>query len=160
MPLERHPRRSVQFRNSTSRGPRRALRVPRLAQGAEKTLLLRCAIEGTYQGTTSRKRTGLRADLTVPRPRAARAVQIDFRRSGLKRFKRGAFPRVCRGKLKPSSRAKLGPNCGLGAPRRATARGAVRDSHRAPRKPVNCGDSSRGCTRARHLETERGREQI
>ena len=70
-----------------------ARRGPRLAQGVEKTLLLRCAIEGTYQDTTSRKRTGRRADLTVPRPRAARAVQIDFRRSGVKRFKRGAFSR-------------------------------------------------------------------
>ena len=109
-----------------------ARRGPRLAQGVEKTLLLRRAIEGTYQGTTSRKRTGLRADLTVPRPRAARAVQIDFRRSAVKRLKRGAFPRVHIGELKPWSRANLVPNCGLGAPRSATARGAVRGSHRAP----------------------------
>ena len=77
--------------------PRGARRSPRLAQGAEKTRQLSCFIEGVYQGTTSRKRTGQRADLTVPRPRAARAVQIDFRRGAIKPVKRGAFSRVHRG---------------------------------------------------------------
>ena len=94
--------------------------------------------------------------MTVPRLRAARAVQIDFRRGAIKRVKRGAFSIVCRGKLKPLSRAKLVPNCGLGAPRRATARGAVRGSQREPRKPFNCGVSSRGCTKARHIRKGRG----
>ena len=76
-----------------------ARRGPRLTQGGEKTLLLRCAMQGTYQGTTSRKRPGLRAELTAPQPRAARAVQIDFRRGAVKPVKRGAFSRVCIGEL-------------------------------------------------------------
>ena len=70
-----------------------ARRCPRLAQGAQETLLLGCVSKDIYQGTTSRKRTGLGADLTVQRPRAVQAVQIDFCPSGLKRFKRGAFSR-------------------------------------------------------------------
>ena len=78
---------------------RGALRGPRLAQGAEKTRQLSCFIEGVYQGTTYPKRTGLRADLTVPRAPAARAVQIDFRRGAVKPVKRGAFSRVCIGEL-------------------------------------------------------------
>ena len=129
-----------------------ARRGPRLAQGAEKTRQLSCFIEGVYQGTTYPKRSGLRADLTVPRPRAALAVQIDFRRGAVKRLKRGAFPRVHIGKLKPWSRAKLVPNCGLGARRRA-ARGAVRGSHRTPRKPFYRGASSRACTKAQHINS-------
>ena len=94
--------------------------------------------------------------MTVQQPRAARAVQIDFRRGAVKPVKRGAFPRVHIGELKPWSRANLVQNCGLGAPRRATARSAVRGSHRAPRKPVNCSVSSRGCTKARHIQKDRG----
>ena len=76
-----------------------ARRGPRLAQGAQETLQLRRFIEGVYQGTTYPKRSGLRADLTAPRPRAARAVQIDFRRGAVKRVKKGAFSRVCIGEL-------------------------------------------------------------
>ena len=94
--------------------------------------------------------------MTVARPGEARAVQIDFRRGAVKRLKRGAFPRAHIGELKLLSRAKLVPNCGLGAPRRATARGAVRGSHRASRKPFYCGGSSRARTRAPRLEKERG----
>ena len=77
-----------------------ARRGPRLAQGAEMALLLGCFFEGVYQGTTYPKRPGLRADLTAPRPRAARAVQIDFRRGAVKRVKKGAFSRVHIGELK------------------------------------------------------------
>ena len=73
--------------------------IQRLAQGVEKTRQLRRFIEGTYQATTYPKRPGQRADLTVPRPRAARAVQVDFRRGAVKRVKKGAFSRVHTGEL-------------------------------------------------------------
>ena len=98
--------------------------------------------------------------MTVQQPRAARAVQIDFRRGAVKRVKKGAFSRVCIGELESWPRPVLVRICGLGASRRATARGAVRGSHRAPRKPVNCRVSSRARTKARHIEKERGRGQI
>ena len=141
----------------SARGSRRrrdgARRGPRLAQGAEKTRQLSCFIEGMYQGTTSRKRTGQRADLTVPRPRAARTVQIDFRRGAVKPVKRGAFPRVHIGELESLPRAKLVRICGLGASRRATARGAVRGSHRAPKKPFPWGALSGTYTKAQHLNS-------
>ena len=120
-----------------------ARRGPRLARGAQKTLQLRCFIEGVYQGTTYPKRSGLRADLTAPRPRAARAVQIDFRRGAVKRLKRGAFSRRASREhvAVPRSLFELALRS-----RRPTARGAVRGSHRAPRKPFAWGAFSRTYT--------------
>ena len=126
------------------------MRGPRLAQGVEKTLLLRCAIEGTYQGTTSRKRTGLRADLTVPRPRAARAVQIDFRRSAVKRFKRGAFSRRASREHVAVPRSLFELNL---RSRRPIPRGAVRGSHRAQEKPFPWGALSGTYTKAQHINS-------
>ena len=103
-----------------------------------------------YQGTTYPKRSGLRADLTVPRPRAARAVQIDFCPSELKRFKRGAFSRrVSREHVAvPRSPFELALRS-----RRPTARGAVRDSYRTQKKRFAWGALSRTCTKAQHVNS-------
>ena len=103
-----------------------------------------------YQGTTYPKRSGLRADLTAPRPRAARAVQIDFRRGAVKRFKRGAFPRRASREhvAVPRSLFELALRS-----RRPAPRGAVRGSHRAPRKPFAWGVLSGTYTKAQHINS-------
>ena len=127
-----------------------AVRGPRLAQGAEKTLQLRRFIEGTYQGTPSRKRTVQRADLTVPRPRAASAVQIDFCPSRLKRLKRGAFSRRASREHVAIPRSPFELTL---RSRRPTARGAARGSHRAPKKPFAWGAFPRTYTNAHHMNS-------
>ena len=88
--------------------------------------------------------------MTVPRPRAARAVQIDFCPSRLKRFKRGAFSR------RASREHVAVPRSPFELPlrsRRPIPRRAVRGSHRAPRKPFPWGALSGIYTKAQHVNS-------